>query len=663
VKQAEELRQEILSRFPLANWPNMPLERYALGQADQDETYSQWLEFKSVPLGSMKGGSSSKHIIYKHKDEPGWYFPSGFANEREAWVALRADVSKMFEFAEQGRWLEIQDLMPFQYGPALWLKSLHVYFPNEILGIYSTAHLAHFRYVLSRVHHKTSKKLGPVLLNRTLLTELRQRPEIDGFGTLELGMFLYHWSDPRIAKPIYKIAPGENANLWNECLSGGYIAVGWPKVGSLDAFENYESFYERFQRDYAESYGDSPAGKATLTRKSKEVWTLQQIEPGDLIIANRGTSHILAVGEVLEPTYEWAGENNEHPHRIRVKWDTSKARDIEAEKRWAFNTVAPVSIEHFQRMFTEGTTLPNPNTEQISVTDPVLERLSERLEERKQLILYGPPGTGKTFTARRFLLFWLLSHEGKNAGEVLADSERSRSEWARFTSAPAGHASAQVTMVTFHPSYGYEDFVEGYRPVKANVGGLHLDMVDGLFKRVCKEALTSPQKRFVVFIDEINRGNLPRIFGELITILEADKRNIAVVLPQSQERFAVPDNVFIVGTMNTADRSIKVLDAAIRRRFAFHELMPDSSLLSGQKIGDLALDDLLDYLNNAIAIKVGRERQLGHSFLLEDDEPIADVDEFAKRLRYEIIPLLQEYCYEDYGLLADFLGEQLVDRN
>ena len=144
-------------------------------------------------------------------------------------------------------------------------------------------------------------------------------------------------------------------------------------------------------------------------------------------------------------------------------------------------------------------------------------------------------------------------------------------------------------------------------------------------------------------------------------MLEADKRGTAVFLPQSRQTFTVPDNVYIVGTMNTADRSIKVLDAAIRRRFAFHELMPDSALLAGQRFGDLALDDLLDHLNTLIASKIGREKQIGHSFFLVDDEPINDVDEFAKRFRYEVIPLLQEYCYEDYRALADYLGPELVD--
>ena len=327
-------------------------------------------------------------------------------------------------------------------------------------------------------------------------------------------------------------------------------------------------------------------------------------------------------------------------------------------------TVAPVPIEQYERLMAVD---PQGDTDTTSakplnpvVFDKKLVQLGERLEERKQLILYGPPGTGKTYTARRFLLHWLLSAEGQQAPEILADATRSGAAWRRLTTAgPEG--VAQVTMVTFHPSYGYEDFVEGFRPVESQDAGLRLALVDGIFTRVCNAAAKYPEKPFVVFIDEINRGNLPRIFGELVTVLEADKRDTAVVLAQSRKTLVVPQNVYIVGTMNTADRSIKVLDAAIRRRFAFHELMPDSSLLGGQRFGDLALDDLLDHLNGLIVKNVGREKQVGHSFFLVDDEPVTDVEEFAKRFRYEVIPLLQEYCYEDYRALAEFLGTEIVD--
>jgi 5-methylcytosine-specific restriction protein B len=219
-----------------------------------------------------------------------------------------------------------------------------------------------------------------------------------------------------------------------------------------------------------------------------------------------------------------------------------------------------------------------------------------------------------------------------------------------------------LTRVTFHPSYTYEDFVEGYKPVDSGSGQLALRLEAGIFKRVCRAAAARPDESFLLLIDEINRGNIPKIFGELITLLERDKRGMTVSLPQSREPFAVPPNVFVLGTMNTADRSIKLLDAALRRRFAFIELMPDAEVLRGAVIDDLDLEVFLESLNRRIAEVEGREKQIGHSYLLDEAGlPITSAVEFARRFRHEILPLLQEYAYEDYGELEVYVGKGVID--
>jgi 5-methylcytosine-specific restriction protein B len=164
-----------------------------------------------------------------------------------------------------------------------------------------------------------------------------------------------------------------------------------------------------------------------------------------------------------------------------------------------------------------------------------------------------------------------------------------------------------------------------------------------------------------VLIDEINRANLPRVFGELLTVLESDKRGLPVTLPGSGQELTVPDNLFVVGTMNTADRSIRTLDAALRRRFAFIELMPQPELLNGTKVDDLELDTFLRELNRRITQTAGRERQIGHSFFLDGEEPIQDAPTLADVLRLEIVPLLQEIAYDDYGRLAEYLGTEVVN--
>jgi 5-methylcytosine-specific restriction protein B len=218
-----------------------------------------------------------------------------------------------------------------------------------------------------------------------------------------------------------------------------------------------------------------------------------------------------------------------------------------------------------------------------------------------------------------------------------------------------------LTWTTFHPSYSYEDFVEGLRPFDAGEGRVGLRLEDGLFKRLCRTAEAKPNQRFLLIIDEINRANVSKVFGELITVLERDKRGLPVVLPQSKESFSVPSNVYILATMNTADRSIRLLDSALRRRFAFRELMPDSGKLEGAAVAGLALDELMETLNTRIAKHVGREKQLGHSYFLDAGQPVTDPDQFAQRFQQEILPVLQEYCYDDFSALTNYLGSKLVD--
>ena len=222
-------------------------------------------------------------------------------------------------------------------------------------------------------------------------------------------------------------------------------------------------------------------------------------------------------------------------------------------------------------------------------------------------------------------------------------------------------------MCTFHPAYGYEDFIEGYRPAKGSKGALHFDLTNGIFKQLCSDATTEPARHFYLLVDEINRGDIPRIFGELLTLLEPDKRDQVVHLPVSGDRFSVPRNVRIIGTMNTADRSIALLDTALRRRFGFVELMPDSSVLGDTVVADsIPLGKWLDALNDRIRQHVGRDArnlQIGHSYLMQSGRTVTTFDEFVRVLGEDILPLLEEYCYEDYAMLSKILGKVLVDKS
>ena len=219
-----------------------------------------------------------------------------------------------------------------------------------------------------------------------------------------------------------------------------------------------------------------------------------------------------------------------------------------------------------------------------------------------------------------------------------------------------------IRKVTFHPSYSYEDFVEGFRP---NVDGGSDPYVlnAGIFKEICNEAKNDLENKYVLLIDEINRGNIPKIFGELITLIEKDKRNPenSLKLTYSKDDFFVPENLIIIGTMNTADKSLVQMDEALRRRFVFEELMPEPELLETLNSPGKKYKDILVNINKKIIegdnIKQFRDRQIGHSYFME--EPFGD-KELRLVIKYQILPLLQDYFYDDYEEIKRILGSKII---
>ncbi len=260
-------------------------------------------------------------------------------------------------------------------------------------------------------------------------------------------------------------------------------------------------------------------------------------------------------------------------------------------------------------------------------------------------ILYGPPGTGKTYATFRRCV------EICDGSEPLDDEVQGRyKELVR---------EGRVAFITFHQSYGYEEFVEGLRPDPDSAGGLRLIATDGVLKRIAKLARCNSEELYVLVIDEINRANVSKVLGELITILEPDKREgadneVTVTLPHSHEGFRLPANLYILGTMNTADRSIALLDTALRRRFEFEELMPDPEKL--ETVDGVDLQGVLGAINERLEYLIDRDHLIGHAWLMEATTR-AEVDDI---LRHRIIPLLAEYFYEDWEKVQAVLGVGFV---
>ena len=278
----------------------------------------------------------------------------------------------------------------------------------------------------------------------------------------------------------------------------------------------------------------------------------------------------------------------------------------------------------------------NWGTEEIPTQATYDGSLYTLIMDKQNIIAYGPPGTGKTREAFIFANWW-------------------RNKYGTNT----------VHSITFHPSYSYEEFIEGYRP---SGDGSGFKLKSGLFKQICEQAINDTDKKFLLIIDEINRGDIARIFGELITLIEKDKRGdkFLTILPGSGETFYVPENLFILGTMNTADKSISLMDLAIRRRFLFYPFYPDPEVLNEgrdfiNKIGSLSLSGLLIGINQRlIDIGIDKDRILGHSYFLINMVESEPIEILKNRFQFEIIPLIEEYCYADRSLMKNVLGE-LVD--
>jgi len=219
--------------------------------------------------------------------------------------------------------------------------------------------------------------------------------------------------------------------------------------------------------------------------------------------------------------------------------------------------------------------------------------------------------------------------------------------------------------VTFHQSFAYEDFIEGIKPIlpehDEETTDLGYAIEDGVFKNLCKRAKNDPENRYAIFIDEINRGNVSAIFGELITLIEVDKREgaknkIKIKLPYSKQEFSVPSNLDIYGTMNTADRSVEALDTALRRRFEFKEMMPEYSVIESETVNEIQLSKVLESINQRIELLIDRDHTIGHSYFVN----VNTEEKLANAFNNKIIPLLQEYFYGDYGKIGLVLGKGFV---
>jgi 5-methylcytosine-specific restriction endonuclease McrBC GTP-binding regulatory subunit McrB len=266
-------------------------------------------------------------------------------------------------------------------------------------------------------------------------------------------------------------------------------------------------------------------------------------------------------------------------------------------------------------------------------------------------ILFGPPGTSKTYTTIEKALEII---DSKFLNEKIDNRSELKTGFDAFV------MKGRIRFVTFHQSFSYEEFVEGIR-ASTEDGQIRYGVQDGIFKEMCKNASDNSEDNYVLIIDEINRGNISKIFGELITLVEDSKRAgndeaLSVILPYSKESFSVPKNLYIIGTMNTADFSLSLIDLGLRRRFDFIEMPPRPDLLRDILVDGINIAIMLTVMNKRITILYDREHTLGHAFFMPLKE-LPTIEKLAEIFENKIIPLLQEYFFDDWDKIRRVLGD------
>ncbi|WJY64023.1 5-methylcytosine-specific restriction enzyme B [Corynebacterium atrinae] len=446
-------------------------------------------------------------------------------------------------------------------------------------------------------------------------------------------------AEPR-PRHYWLYSPGPQASKWEEFSSDGIMAVGWEKLGDLADYPSQEAIRRALD--------DGETG-VSRTNDALALWQFQNdIAVGDIIYAKRGRQEIVGRGEVTSDA-RYEEDEASYPHIRSVKWthsglwahpgnaSTKTLTDITAKQDY---------VEMLEELITGEDEPELPNTpdsvptydqaaflQEVYLSEERYERLRSLLTRKKNVILAGPPGVGKTFAAKRL------------AYSVMGVKDQSR-----------------VQMVQFHQSYSYEDFVMGYSPTE--VGGFTL--AEGPFYRFCEKARADDTTRpYFFIIDEVNRGNISKIFGELLMLIEADKRGQDIRLLYKNERFSVPANVHIIGMMNTADRSLAVLDYALRRRFGFFEMPPgftsDGFVNWQRSVNSPILDRLVEAvidLNKVISADpaLGQGFAIGHSFMSSSASGDLDDDWLQSVVEDELIPLIDEYWFDEPTKAEEWSG-------
>lgn len=434
-------------------------------------------------------------------------------------------------------------------------------------------------------------------------------------------------------------SPGERARIWDECYNDNIMAIGWDAIGDLRAYNSKDEIKQVMNKHYDPSRSYIHSACAT--------WEFaNEMKPGDIVFAKNGMHLIIGRG-IVKSDYIYDPQRKEFKNIRKVEW--TDRGEWECSRQSPMKTLTDITsftdyVEQLNLFFdsdmlddakTLETSYPTYDKarflDSVYMDEDSYDTLVSLVKSKKNIILQGAPGVGKTFAAKR-LAYSMMGVKDPN----------------------------RVMMVQFHQSYSYEDFIMGFRPSENGFTLKH-----GVFYEFCKRAEVDSDNDYFFVIDEINRGNLSKIFGELFMLLESDKRGVALQLLYADEKFSIPENLYIIGMMNTADRSLAMLDYALRRRFAFFNLKPafesDGFKSYQQSLNNDKFNKLIECIKQLnLAIKsdetLGEGFCIGHSYFcdLDKSETYEWEDVLSRIVEFELIPLLNEYWFDDVDMVNEW---------
>ena len=434
-------------------------------------------------------------------------------------------------------------------------------------------------------------------------------------------------------------SPGKGAKIWDECYDNNIMAIGWDAIGDLRAYNSKDEIKQVMNKHYDPSRSYIHSACAT--------WEFaNEMKPGDIVFAKNGMHLIIGRG-IVKSDYIYDAQRKEFRNIRKVEW--TDRGEWECSRQSPMKTLTDITsfTEYVEQLnlFFDSDMLDDAETietnyptydkarflDSVYMNDDSYDTLVSLVKSKKNIILQGAPGVGKTFAAKR-LAYSMMGVKDPN----------------------------RVMMVQFHQSYSYEDFIMGFRPSENGFKLKH-----GVFYEFCKRAEVDSDNDYFFIIDEINRGNLSKIFGELFMLLESDKRGVALQLLYADEKFSIPENLYIIGMMNTADRSLAMLDYALRRRFAFFDLKPafesDGFKSYQYSLNNDKFNKLIECIKQLnLAIKsdetLGEGFCIGHSYFcdLDKSEMYEWEDSLSRIVEFELIPLLNEYWFDDVDIVNEW---------